>query len=134
MKGERRLITSRTGPLRTDKHHLIMRKSGQTSVWSFITRNTRRTGQGGNADGDGKNNRARPAEMVAGALHGMSIGTPLIGHKQPKTAAHSARIVKATQAGRWGKCPPLTLVHHLRSAAALAVRRVTENWGSPRQS
>jgi RNA-directed DNA polymerase len=41
-----------------------------------------------------------------------------------------ARIVKATQAGRWGKVKALqSLLTHSFSAKALAVRRVTENQG-----
>jgi RNA-directed DNA polymerase len=41
-----------------------------------------------------------------------------------------ARIVKATQAGRWGKVKALQhLLTHSFSGKALAVRRVTENRG-----
>ncbi len=41
-----------------------------------------------------------------------------------------ARIVKATQAGRWGKVKALQrLLTHSFSGKALAVRRVTENAG-----
>src|SRR3984885_9022158 len=41
-----------------------------------------------------------------------------------------ARIVKATQAGRWGKVKALQrLLTHSFSGKALAVRRVTENSG-----
>lgn len=41
-----------------------------------------------------------------------------------------ARIVKATQAGRWGKVKALQrLLTHSFSAKALAVKRVTENHG-----
>src|SRR5207249_5667767 len=41
-----------------------------------------------------------------------------------------ARIVKATQAGRWGRVKALQhLLTHSFSAKALAVRRVTENQG-----
>ena len=41
-----------------------------------------------------------------------------------------ARIVKATQAGRWGKVKALQyLLTHSFSGKALAVRRVTENQG-----
>ncbi len=40
------------------------------------------------------------------------------------------RIVKATQAGRWGRVRALQrLLTHLFSGKALAVRRVTENQG-----
>ena len=42
-----------------------------------------------------------------------------------------ARIVKATQEGRWGKVKALQwLLPHSFSGKALAVRRVTENQGS----
>jgi RNA-directed DNA polymerase len=41
-----------------------------------------------------------------------------------------ARIVKATQAGRWGKVRALQrLLTHSLSAKAIAVKRVTENQG-----
>ena len=41
-----------------------------------------------------------------------------------------ARIVQATQAGRWGKVKALQrLLTHSYSAKVLAVRRVTENHG-----
>jgi RNA-directed DNA polymerase len=41
-----------------------------------------------------------------------------------------ARIVKATQAGRWGKVRALQrLLTHSFSAKSLAVKRVTENRG-----
>ena len=41
-----------------------------------------------------------------------------------------ARIVKATQAGRWGRVKALQrLLTHSFSGKALAVRRVTENQG-----
>ena len=41
-----------------------------------------------------------------------------------------ARIVQATQAGRWGKVKALQrLLTHSFSAKVLAVRRVTENQG-----
>src|SRR6266516_2670169 len=41
-----------------------------------------------------------------------------------------ARIVKATQAGRWGKVKALQrLLTHSFSGKALAVKRVTENQG-----
>src|SRR3712207_7513347 len=44
-----------------------------------------------------------------------------------------ARIVKATQAGRWGKVKALQrLLTHSFSGKALAVRRVTENQGKRR--
>jgi RNA-directed DNA polymerase len=43
---------------------------------------------------------------------------------------HQARIVKATQAGEWGKVKALQrLLTHSFSGKALAVKRVTENQG-----
>ena len=45
-----------------------------------------------------------------------------------------ARIVKAVQAGRWGKVRALQhLLTHSFSGKALAVRRVTENDGRPQR-
>lgn len=62
--------------------------------------------------------------------------TPLDWHSIPWKQVHGnvtrlqARIVKATQAKRWGKVHALQhLLTHSLSAKALAVRRVTENRG-----
>jgi RNA-directed DNA polymerase len=62
--------------------------------------------------------------------------TPLDWHSIPWKKVHGnvtrlqARIVKATQAKRWGKVHALQhLLTHSLSAKALAVRRVTENRG-----
>ncbi len=71
---------------------------------------------------------------------GPDVGAPFHGeadwHQIDWYKAHrivrrlQARIVQATQAGRWGKVKALQrLLTHSRSAKALAVRRVTENHG-----
>ena len=67
---------------------------------------------------------------------GAASHRPLEWHQISWTHAHrtvrrlQARIVKATQAGRWGKVKALQhLLTHSHSGKALAVRRVTENQG-----
>ena len=58
-------------------------------------------------------------------------GTPSTGGESNQTVRRlQARIVKATQEGRWGKVQALQhLLTHSFSGKALAVRRVTENQG-----
>lgn len=72
------------------------------------------------------------AGMVAGATSRRTIDWPAIDwHKANQTVRRlQARIVKATQEGRWGKVKALQhLLTHSFSGKALAVRRVTENQG-----
>jgi RNA-directed DNA polymerase len=72
------------------------------------------------------------AEMVAGAASHASVDWHAIDwHQVHQTVRRlQARIVKATQAGRWGKVTALQhLLTHSFSGKALAVRRVTENQG-----
>jgi RNA-directed DNA polymerase len=72
------------------------------------------------------------AELTAGAVSHPSMDWQTI----PWQAVHEtvrrlqARIVKATQAGQWGKVKALQrLLTHSFSGKALAVRSVTENQG-----
>jgi len=76
--------------------------------------------------------------MTAGAIPAGAVSHPEVDwHAINWQQAHTivrrlqARIVKATQAGRWGKVRALQrLLTHSFSAKALAVKRVTENQGN----
>src|SRR5918998_2640228 len=75
---------------------------------------------------------AHAAEMVAGAASHRTVNWHAIDWRKANQTVHrlQARIVKATQAGRWGKVKALQrLLTHSFSGKALAVRRVTENQG-----
>src|SRR5687767_4458706 len=71
-------------------------------------------------------------EMIAGAApHGAGDWHAIDWRKATSAVRRlQARIVQATQAGRWGKVKALHhLLTHSFSGKALAVRRVTENHG-----
>ncbi len=75
---------------------------------------------------------AAPAEMVAGAASHDPLDWHAIDWQQVNQIVRrlQARIVKATQEGRWGKVKALQrLLTRSFSGKALAVRRVTENQG-----
>jgi RNA-directed DNA polymerase len=77
-------------------------------------------------------NTAADAERVAGAAPGEATGWHAIDWLKAHRVVRrlQARIVQATQEGRWGKVQALQhLLTHSYSAKALAVRRVTENRG-----
>ena len=107
--------------------NITPRESGQTSIWSFITREL------------GKPTK-EAKQMTAAALRACWCvlprtrwtGTPSTGGKSHHNVRRlQARIVKATQEGRWGKVKALQrLLTHSFSGKALAVRRVTENQGN----
>ena len=67
----------------------------------------------------------------AASHDGAGAGMPSTGSKVHRNVRRlQARIVKAIQAGRWGKVKALQhLLTHSFSGKALAVRRVTENHG-----
>jgi RNA-directed DNA polymerase len=74
--------------------------------------------------------------MTATTGAGAASGEAMDWHAIDWRAVHrnarrlQARIVKATQAGRWGKVKALQhLLSHSFSGKALAVKRVTENRG-----
>jgi RNA-directed DNA polymerase len=99
------------------------RESEQTSVWSFLTRKL-----------DQQTQEAR--QMTANTFAGAAPHSEVNWHRTNWTAVHrnvrrlQARIVKATQEGKWGKVKALQhLLTHSFSGKALAVRRVTENQG-----
>jgi RNA-directed DNA polymerase len=103
--------------------NITPRESGQTSLWSFITR---KLGQ------SIKETKQMTAVVTAGAV---SHAAPE-WHSLNWTNLHrnvsrlQGRIVKAVQAGRWGKVKALQhLLTHSFSAKAMAVKRVTENSG-----
>ncbi len=104
--------------------NIIPRKSGQTSIWSFITRELEKLT---------KEAKQMTVAQTTGAVSHESVGG---WHRIDWQSAYrsvrrlQARIVKATQAGRWGKVKALQrLLTHSYSAKVLAVRRVTENQG-----
>ena len=75
--------------------------------------------------------------MTAACSAGATSHAPLDWHQINWHAVHrnvrrlQARIVQATQVGRWGKVHALQhLLTHSFSGKALAVRRVTENHGN----
>src|SRR5260221_12235990 len=100
------------------------RESGQTSAWSFMTRTLEKTT---------KEEKQMTAEnQPAGAsFHGVTDWSAIDWQQAHHTVRRlQARIVKATQEGRWGKVKALQrLLTHSFSGKALAVRRVTENQG-----
>src|SRR5438093_2495383 len=104
--------------------NITPRASGQTSIWSFITA----------ALGEllAERRQMTAVTTLTGAL---STG-PAAWHTIDWYAVHQtvrrlqARIVKAVQAGRWGKVHALQhLLTHSFSGKALAVQRVTTNNG-----
>src|SRR5690242_4484963 len=73
-----------------------------------------------------------PATLAAGAPSHDAVTWHTIDWSQAHRNVRrlQARIVKATQEGRWGKVRALQhLLTHSFSGKALAVRRVTENHG-----
>ncbi len=104
--------------------NIISRASGQTSIWSFITREPDQPSQ-------------EAMQMTAmQSLAGAASRPPTKWHDIQWRAAHQnvrrlqARIVKATREGRHGKVKALQwLLTHSFSGKAIAVKRVTENQG-----
>ena len=75
---------------------------------------------------------APTAEMVAGAASNRPVHWHAIDWRQANQTVRrlQVRIVKATQAGRWGKVKALQRLRtHAFSGKALAVRRVRGNQG-----
>jgi RNA-directed DNA polymerase len=97
------------------------RESEPTSTWSFLTREL---------------DQSADEETQMTAQAGASSQAQVDWHAIDWVQVHQnvrrlqARIVKATQAGQWGKVKALQhLLTHSFSGKALAVRRVTENRG-----
>jgi len=107
------------------------RESGQTSIWSFITRKLGKTIE------EAKQMTTETAETklsdhsVGAASHGAEKWHSIDWAKAHRIARRlQARIVKATQEGKRGKVKALQrLLTHSFSGKALAVKRVTENQG-----
>ena len=105
------------------KGSMTPRESGQTSIWSFFTREF---------DKPTKETKQMTADIPAGAVSHNTISWHTIDWQKAHENVRrlQARIVKATQEGRWGKVKALQhLLTHSFSGRALAVKRVTENQG-----
>jgi RNA-directed DNA polymerase len=104
--------------------NITPRASGQTSIWSFVPRKL------------GQLLAERKQMTAVATLTGALSTGPMAWHAIDWYAVHrmvrrlQARIVKAVQAGRWGKVRALQhLLTHSFSGKALAVQRVTTNNG-----
>lgn len=104
--------------------NITPRASEQTSIWSFITTEL------------GQLLAERKQMTAVATLTGALSTGPGTWHTTDWYAVHrtvrrlQARIVKAVQAGRWGKVRALQhLLTHSFSGKALAVQRVTTNDG-----
>jgi RNA-directed DNA polymerase len=105
--------------------HITLRESELTSVWSFITSDL----------GQPLKERTQMTAVATrtGALSDRPVAWQAIDwsavHRQVRRL--QARMVKAVQAGRWGKVRALQpLLTHSFSGKALAVQRVTHNDGN----
>lgn len=105
--------------------NIIPYESRLTSLWYFVTREigelTKETEQ-----------MTANTQVTAGAVSGEMTDWYAIDWRQVNRIVRrlQARIVKATQLGKWGKVKALQhLLTHSFSGKALAVRRVTENQG-----
>jgi RNA-directed DNA polymerase len=101
------------------------RASGQTSLWSFLTREPGQPTSGGDAD--------RSAATTAGAVPGLVPDWHSINWKKVYRTVRrlQARIVKAVREGKWHKVKALVyLLTHSFSGRALAILRVISNSGA----
>jgi RNA-directed DNA polymerase len=110
-----------TGPDRDC--NIIPRESEQTSTWSFITRELVKTTK-------------EAKQMTAISIAGAASHAEVNWHAIPWQQAHEnvrrlqARIVKATQQGKWNKVKALQrILTRSFSAKAVAIKRVTTNQG-----
>lgn len=104
--------------------NITLHESEQTSTWSSITR------EFDNPTSEVKQMKAN--DNVACATSHREVDWHAINWSKANRNVRrlQARIVKATQEGRWGKVKALQhLLTHSFSGKALAVRRVTENQG-----
>jgi RNA-directed DNA polymerase len=101
------------------------RESGQTSIWSFFTREL------GEPMEKAKQMTAEMSTTAGAAFHVKVDWHAIDWHQAHQNVNRlQARIVKATQEGRWGKVKALQrLLTHSFSAKVLAIKRVTENQG-----
>ena len=103
--------------------NITSRATGQTSIWSFSTRDLGKRTQEA---------RQMTAAATAGAASRGTVDWHAINWRKVHQNVRrlQARIVQATKAGRWGKVKALQrLLTHSFSAKVLAVKRVTENPG-----
>jgi hypothetical protein len=114
--------------------NITPRESGQTSLWSLSTRELDQLAQ------EAKQMTASPGRAAAQAVRqtvtGAASRETVDWHAIDWPQAHrlvrrlQARIVQATQQGRWGKVQALQhLLTHSYSGKVVAVRRVRENQG-----
>ena len=99
---------------------------GQTSPWSFVTREPWPTDPGSNAD-------VSQVATPVGAAPGCTPDWHSIDWKKVHRTVRrlQARIVKAVREGRWGKVKALVyLLTHSFSGRALAILRVVTNSGA----
>ena len=111
--------------------NITPRESGQTSVWSFITRTHDEPTQE-EKQMTVETPSTQEEERPAGASsHSQQMWDGIPWYRTQRNVRRlQARIVKATQEKRWGKVKALQrLLTHSFSGKALAVRRVTENQG-----
>lgn len=111
--------------------NITPRESGQTSVWSFITRTHEEPTQE-EKQMTVEISSTKEEERPAGASsHADDHWDAILWYRTQRNVRRlQARIVKATQEKRWGKVKALQrLLTHSFSGKALAVRRVTENQG-----
>jgi RNA-directed DNA polymerase len=104
--------------------NMTPRASGQTSIWSFITKELGQLLV--------ERRQMTAVTTLTGALStGPAAWHPIAWYAVHRTVRRlQARIVKAVQAGRWGKVQALHhLLTHSFSGKALAVQRVTTNNG-----
>lgn len=102
--------------------NITPRESEQTSIGSFVTR----------AYGKPTKGTKQMTATIAGAVPHVQMDWHAIDWQRVHQNVRrlQARIVKATQEGRWGKVKALQrLLTHSFSGKARAVRRVTENQG-----
>jgi RNA-directed DNA polymerase len=118
-KSEGRAVMGRIGVEAILPH----RESGQTSIWSLFTRELEKPTK--------ETKQMMVAQATGAVSHEEVDWHALDWEKAHRTVRRlQARIVKATQEGRWGKVKALQhLLTHSFSAKMLAVKRVTENQG-----
>jgi len=103
--------------------NMTPRESGQTSIWSLITRAFVKSI---------KETKQMTVEHSTGAVSHTAEGWHTIDWQQAHTHVRrlQTRIVKATQVGQWNKVKTLQrLLTRSFYAKAMAVKRVTENKG-----
>jgi RNA-directed DNA polymerase len=108
------------------QNNIPPRENGQTPSWSFITREPGKPAQ------EGKQMTAQTETTAAGAPPRLEVEWHQIdwyrAHQEVRRL--QARIVRATQEGRWGRVKALQrLLTRSFRGKALAVKRVTENQG-----